>query len=112
MTPAEHPDARLRQTLQQALDETGRTPQARAHSQALQERVLVQWQQRQGPIGLGAAATLGGNVKGLHSHWRKGLAMFSVVALVSVLAWCQREDPKVEELMQPDVLSQITMDAL
>ena len=109
MTPHDHPDARLRQALRQGLAEDARSPETLARSQTLAHRVMAQWQQRQGHSAVPTEVLLGGQAKGLHTRWSRGLVVLSVVA---ALVWCQRPDPKVDELMQPDVLSQITLDAL
>lgn len=86
-------------------------------SQALQQRVLAQWQlrhpqtQRAAQLALaGAGATAGG--------WsplaqpRRWLGLAAVAGTLMVLAWCSRPDPLLDELMQPDVLSQIAIGEL
>jgi hypothetical protein len=101
-----HPptDDALRERLRTGLAET-----SRVDSEALQDRVLAQWQQRH-PATEPALATAGG----LASHnarrplWLAASALVLVGALAVVASWT-RPDPVMEELMQLDVLSQMAM---
>jgi hypothetical protein len=88
---------------------TGLAEASRVDSEALQDRVLAQWQQRH-PVNEPVLATAGG----LASHsarrplWRVASALVLVGALAVVASWT-RPDPVMEELMQLDVLSQMAM---
>ena len=102
-------DATLRQALQQSLQNT-----PAADHTALQDRVMAQWQQRHAATAPVLAAAHGGDVSGSRST-RLGwwlLAGGLVLATVLALGWTQRADPALEELMQPDVLSQIGLGEL
>lgn len=101
-----HPptDDALRERLRSGLAGT-----SHVDSEALQDRVLAQWQQRH-PVNEPALATAGG----LASHsarrplWLVARALVLVGALAVVASWT-RPDPVMEELMQLDVLSQMAM---
>ena len=88
---------------------SGLTGTSRMDSEALQDRVLAQWQQRH-PVAEPALATAGGVAS--HSArrplWRVACAVVLVGALAVVASWT-RPDPVMEELMQLDVLSQMAM---
>lgn len=88
---------------------SGLTGTSRMDSEALQDRVLAQWQQRH-PVAEPALATAGGVAS--HSArrplWRVASALVLVGALAVVASWT-RPDPVMEELMQLDVLSQMAM---
>ena len=100
MKPPRHDedDEALRRALRATLQEAP-PPDA-----ALQARVLAQWRQRHAAAppprsaGLLALAT---------RRWL-GLAALSA-SLLTALAWCSRPDPALEELLQPDVLSQMSI---
>ena len=81
-------------------------------TQALQARVLTQWRQgRSHPlvtVGAGPAATL-------RAAWRQHpLRWTGAVLLLELGLWLLRpaQDPALDELMQPDVLSLISMGEL
>lgn len=91
----EHDD-RLRRALREALP--------REDGEALQARVLAQWRQRHPdaatPVGVGL----------LGQHPTRWLGAAALASSLLVLAWCSvRPDPVMEELMQLDVLSQISL---
>lgn len=92
----------LKQQLRQSLAAAQPTD-----SEALQDRVLVQWRQRH--LASETALVTAGPGALLHrpaSRWAlAGLAL----ALVLTSVWLNQRDPVLEELMQPDVLSQIGM---
>lgn len=102
----------LRAQLQWGLDVTG----ADAGSEALQDRVMAQWQQRH-PATEAALATAGGAAHPADSVLRRRLlwgaasAALLVAALLSVAPW-QRPDPALDELMQLDVLSVMSIGAM
>lgn len=110
-------DATLRAQLRQL-----RAPQA--DSQALQQRVLAQWRSQAGtlgsasqPNGSGTLAWRGGPV-GLGERLlarlgrRAGLALALLAVLTALSAWWLRPDPALQELLQPDVLSQMGLGEL
>lgn len=104
-----HPD-----TQDQALRQALRQAQApAADSQALQQRVLAQWQQRhaqQPPPGqptlLAAGPAL---LLGQTRRQRMARAVVVLALGVALAAWWLRPDPTLNELLQPDVLSQMGM---
>lgn len=102
-------DARLRHALHRSLHDT-----PAADHRALQDRVMTQWQQRHAGAAPALAGAHGGNLPGGRAG-RLGwwlLAGGLVLAAVLALGWAQRMDPALEELMQPDVLSQIGLGEL
>lgn len=98
-------DLRLRQALRHAplAVDAGRVD-------ALQSRILAQWQAAHGTAA--AASRQGRSLAMLGTprrRWLLGSGMaLGGVALVLGL-WVQRPDPVLEELMQPDVLSQMAV---
>jgi hypothetical protein len=104
-TPSTGPDddralhALLRESLQ---------PGAHDSSAALQDRVMAQWRQRHARSATMAelAVAGGGGARGTRAPVWLGLAGVALAVAIA-LAWTQRSDPVLEELMQPDVLSQI-----
>ncbi|MCW5655381.1 hypothetical protein [Hydrogenophaga sp.] len=103
-------EADLRSLLRESLHE----PRG-SESGPLQERVMAQWHQRHARNGATAVADLalaGGGAghrphHGLRPPLWLGLAGV-LLALALALTWSvNRPDPALEELMQPDVLSQI-----
>jgi hypothetical protein len=96
-------DADLRQALRQALPAEDST--------ALQDRVLAQWQQRH----VAPQRSAGGQLA--LARWRdqpmRWLGGAVLASSLLVLTWCgNRPDPSLQELMQPDVLSQIAIGEL
>lgn len=107
--PANTPDdQRLRQALQAA------ARQQSPASEALQQRVLAQWRLRHPLATQAQLAGAGGTGQHLGSAGlpRRWLLLAAVTVLLATLAWCSRPDPLIEELMQPDVLSQIAIGEL
>lgn len=98
-------DARLKSALR-ALP----LPADSADLSGLNERVLAQWHERHGaqePAVAGRAPTLV-----LHGRWGRHPLRIVALGLLASAAivlgvWLQRPDPVLEELMQPDVLSQM-----
>lgn len=90
--------ARLRQTLSQHTDDTD----------ALQARVLAQWHQYRPAT---VTANSAGPVATLQAAWRQHPLLWTgaLVALLATL-WALRpaQDPVLEELLQPDVLTLIS----
>jgi len=90
---------RMKTSLMQGADEgTG----------ALQARVLAQWRQAR-PQGVVVSST--GPVASLQAAWRQRPVMWAGALAVLVIAlWLLRpaQDPALEELMQPDVLTLIS----
>lgn len=96
-------DRALRQQLKSAL-----CASQPADTQALQARVLMQWRQARPhqlvTVGAGPAATL-------RAAWRQHPLRWTGMALLLALGlWLLRpvQDPALDELMQPDVLSLIS----
>lgn len=80
-------------------------------SAALQERVLAQWQQRHVALQRSAGGQLA--LARWRDHPMRWLGGALLASSVLVLAWCgNRPDPGLQELMQPDVLSQIAIGEL
>ena len=93
--------------LQQQL-KSGLNASQPADTQALQARVLTQWRQARPhqpvTVGAGPAATL-------RAAWRQHpLRWTGMVLLLALGLWLLRpvQDPALDELMQPDVLSLIS----
>ena len=87
----------LRESLQPAPGEDS-TP--------LQDRVMAQWHQRHARNVTMAELAVAGGARGARAPVWLGLGGVVLVAALAI-AWTQRADPVLEELMQPDVLSQI-----
>jgi hypothetical protein len=74
-----------------------------ADTGALQQRVLGDWQARQ-PVRGGFA---------LQRRWLLGSAGLAVGLVLAVGLWVSRsDDPVLQELLQPDVLSQMAADQI
>lgn len=103
------------EALRHALRAEARLPAG--DSQALQQRVLAQWQlrhpqtQRAAQLGLASAGAAASGWSPL-AQPRRWLGLAAVAGTLMVLAWCTRPDPLLDELMQPDVLSQIAIGEL
>ena len=97
---------RLRDTLTCSPDE-GLAP--------LEARAMAQWQQRtaaaQPVVHTGALATLQAGWRGHPMVWSSALMVVVLAALLWSKPWAPAE-PGIDELMQPDVLSLITMGEL
>jgi hypothetical protein len=111
MKQSEHDDAAaLRQHLRDGL-----TQSAAHDSQALQQRVLAQWAQRHALAQSPAHATLHAGRGALHLSpraWVWGAVCIGLLVLALMQVGSQRADADLEELSQPDVLSQISLDEL
>lgn len=86
-----------------------RASAAPGSTEALQQRVLAQWQQRhQRPQAIEAQLAGGPGLVVRHGRW---LGLGAAALSIAILGWCNhaRQDASVEELMQLDVLSQMTM---
>lgn len=101
-------DRRLRHSLRQALEQAPDEGQ-----QALQARLLAQWRQQQA-----AAPAPHGPLAVLQAGWRQhpllcksALLALTVAGLLLVKPWV-RPDAGMDELLQPDVLSLMTMGEL
>ena len=87
--------------------------QPAADTDALAKRVMVQWAdahaQAAAPVvaAAGRSAMLGSALR-RHKLWL-GMAGVAAVALVATAVALLRPDPALEELMQPDVLSQMAI---
>ena len=108
-------DSNLRQRMQDALAQPCAREQPSVQQQdALQSRVMAQWRQRT------ASATTAVNEPPVASLRRAltkrplqmGLASLALVAVVGLQTAWLRGDPALEELMEPDVLSLITLGEL
>lgn len=73
--------------------------------EALQSRVMAQW--REGHGRGGAQANGARTLRWSTQRWWIGAAGLATCAAVAVGLWMSRPDPALEELMQPDVLSQM-----
>lgn len=112
-TDTEH-DATMRRQLRRALDDTAPS----GDHDALEARVLAQWQQRhdvhaqaEEMVGVGGPGLAGdSHARLMKKRWL--LALGLLLAAVLALGWFNRPDPVLEELMQPDVLSQIGLGEL
>lgn len=106
--PPDH-DPALRQRLRQSLQASAG---ATAATQALEQRVLAQWRQRHGQAD-GAPLLLASGGSGMlgltaqRQRWAR--ALIALVLGLAVLAWWMRPDPTLAELLQPDVLSLMSM---
>lgn len=110
MKPAERDaDAALRRALLDSLrGDRGAAPEG---SEALQQRVMAQWRQRHAQTAAEWVA-----VGHPAARWQPARAWawwgLGVLLVAMALVWSQRPDPALEELMQPDVLSQIGLGEL
>ena len=77
-------------------------------SDALQARVLAQWHQSRPPA---VAVTSHGPLASLQAAWRQHPVLWTgALVVMAVALWMLRpaQDPVLEELMQPDVLTLIS----
>ncbi|MBT9551430.1 MAG: hypothetical protein IV088_11310 [Hydrogenophaga sp.] len=110
-TPSEpDSDARLKQGLRDAFV---RSPDEGLA--ALEARAMAQWQQRssaaQPVVHAGPLATVQAGWRELPRVWRGALMVVVLATLLWLRPWAPAE-PGIDELMQPDVLSLITMGEL
>ena len=108
--PEPHSDDRLKQRLRDAL-----TCSPDEGLAALEARTMAQWQQRtavaQPVVHAGPLATLQAGWRGHPRVWSGTLMALVIAALLWSKPWVPAE-PGIDELMQPDVLSLITMGEL
>lgn len=102
-----HDDPALRSGMRQALRNAPADGLA-----ALESRALQQWRHHHGP------ARAHGPVAALQLGWRQhpgwfssGLLALAIVVVLAARSWMP-SDPGIDELMQPDVLSLISMGEL
>jgi type VI protein secretion system component VasF len=110
-TPSSEPedDRALHALLRESLQ-----PGPGEDSAALQDRVMAQWRQRHARnVTMAELALAGGSraSRGVRAPVWLGLGGV-MLAVALAMAWTQRSDPVLEELMQPDVLSQIGFDEI
>ena len=114
-------DAQLRQAMRDALRREAADVDAR--QLALQQRVLAQWQLRQQPASdagnmqLAGSGSLGLGRRGHEARWRRqGLWLLAgaIVVALALLGWRQARlnEAALNELMQPDLLSQMALGEL
>ena len=114
-TPLTETDDRLGTQLRQALDHSA--GRGDGDTDALQARVIAQWQQRH-PVTDSAWATAGhaasarGSAPQRRRLWWAASALVLAAVLITVAPWQPRPDPALEELMQLDVLSLMSMGAM
>ncbi|MGA0609752.1 hypothetical protein [Caldimonas sp. KR1-144] len=77
-----------------------------ASIEALQSRVMAHWRASHGA---GSAQSNGGHALrwSASPRWWIGAGGLALGCALAVALWLQRPDPALEELMQPDVLSQM-----
>jgi hypothetical protein len=88
-------------------------PQDRAEVDALAARVMAQWREREA-LAVAAPATVGHGLAALggRGHARArwiGIAGLLTGAAIALVLWAHRPDPALDELLQPDVLSQMAI---
>lgn len=104
-TPDDRTDDRLRQALI-GLPADG----VRERLEALNHRVLAQWgeAQRLAPAGHGGGGPwLALRGRGGKASWAVGLAGLTAGLALVLAAWLRAPDPALDDLSQPDVLSQM-----
>jgi len=115
-TPSERSDMEAQTDddleLKQALSNL-QPPVDAARVEALSRRVLAQWQDARGAAAEPAAGAAGGARGGLalHGGWRRrwmvGATGLAVGLALVIGTWLRSSDPALDELLQPDVLSQM-----
>lgn len=101
-------DARLAQALRALPADV---PTARI--EALSERVLEQWQSAVQRAPAGEVVHVGRpwlalRGRGSRAGWMAGAAGLTACAVFALQAWLHPADPTLDDLLQPDVLSQMT----
>lgn len=103
-------DRRLQQLLRDLAAEAGESPRA----QALQQRVLMQWQAAH--PGAPAAMAEGGAGRAWlvlagrgRRRWLLGSGLLLGGVALALGLWLRQPDPALDELLQPDVLSQMAI---
>ncbi|MEY2890229.1 MAG: hypothetical protein RJA98_137 [Pseudomonadota bacterium] len=101
------------EALRNALRAAPPSASAQADIDALTARVMADWQHRQGAsatsihhLDTSGTATLGAH----HAPWRRPAAAVALLLAATVAAaafYLTRPDPVMDELMEPDVLSQM-----
>ena len=101
-----HEDHALRARLRSGLHN------ASEGSEALEARVLAQWRQRHAATEAVAASAAGASLRSpgtpRRPWWLASGALLAAALLITLATW-QRPDPAMEELMQLDVLSEMTL---
>ena len=100
----------LRQALRAGLQQA-----PAADSEALQARVLAQWRQRHAHLQTEAEPVVAGGPGHLHlprKAWGWGMLGMAVISAALAYGLAYRTDSALEELLQPDVLSQIGLGEL
>ena len=110
-TPAP-PDAAADRRLQHALRELP-VPDASQRIDALQQRVMAQWQAAHAPSAAPLVQGAGGRrlalAAGGRRRWLLGSGMVLGGLALALGLWLRQPDPALEELLQPDVLSQMAI---
>ena len=99
--------------LRQAMQHTLAQPQQGPGLDVLASRVLAQWEQRTASassVGPGPVASLRRTLA--RRQVQMGLASLTIIAAVAVQTSWTRPDPALEDLMEPDVLSLISLGEL
>ena len=101
--PGLEPDdeARLKKALRQLP-----APGGLAQVEALEARVLAQWRDAHPAPPAGPAGGVQTLVRGGRGRWLGASSLLAGALIVATLWWL-RPDPVLEELLQPDVLSQL-----
>ena len=107
-------DSNLRQRMQDALAQPCAWEQPSVQEQdALQSRVMAQWRQRTASGTTAVNEPAASLRRALTKRpLQMGLASLALVAVVGLPTAWLRGDPALEELMEPDVLSLITLGEL
>lgn len=101
-------DEELRQALNATLQQSD--PDA---LEPLQSRVLAQWQLRSAGAQRAGAGPVAALRLGIANHrFGVGAAALLLVAAIATTAYMKRTDPALEELLEPDLLTLITVGEL